>query len=99
MMPAYSDQRRNDIAFQHIVERRLLTRTSDRDGQWPLLDMPGTGDAKHHEINGPDWCHWLREHNPDHAYIELRPGQGVTSIFRFSAAATRASARRSGRGG
>ena len=57
-----------------------------RDGQWVLLDMPIAGDAKHHEINGPELCRWLREHHPDHAFIEYaaaRPGQGVTSMFRF----------------
>jgi crossover junction endodeoxyribonuclease RuvC len=57
-----------------------------RDGQWALLDMPIAGDAKHHEINGPELCRWLREHSPDHAFIEFaaaRPGQGVTSMFRF----------------
>lgn len=57
-----------------------------RDGQWMLLDMPIAGDAKHHEINGSELCRWLREHHPDHAFIEYaaaRPGQGVTSMFRF----------------
>jgi crossover junction endodeoxyribonuclease RuvC len=57
-----------------------------RDGQWILLDMPIAGDAKHHEINGPEICRWLREHQPNHAFIEYasaRPGQGVTSMFRF----------------
>jgi crossover junction endodeoxyribonuclease RuvC len=54
--------------------------------QWTLLDMPIVGDAKHHELNGPELCRWLCEHAPDHAYIEYasaRPGQGVTSMFRF----------------
>jgi Holliday junction resolvasome RuvABC endonuclease subunit len=57
-----------------------------RDDRWILLDMPITGDTKHHEINGPELCRWLREHRPDHAFIEYasaRPGQGVTSMFRF----------------
>ena len=57
-----------------------------QDGQWILLDMPIAGDAKRHEINGPEVCHWLREQRPDHAFIEFasaRPGQGVTSMFRF----------------
>jgi hypothetical protein len=47
--------------------------------QWTLLDMPIAGDAKRHEINGPLLCKWLREHAPDHAFIEYasaRPGQG-----------------------
>jgi crossover junction endodeoxyribonuclease RuvC len=54
--------------------------------EWTLLDMPITGDAKHHEINGPLLCRWLRHQRPDHAFIEFaaaRPGQGVTSMFRF----------------
>jgi crossover junction endodeoxyribonuclease RuvC len=53
------------------------------DGQWVL---PIAGDAKHHELNGPEICRWLRAHNPGHAFIEFasaRPGQGVTSMFRF----------------
>jgi crossover junction endodeoxyribonuclease RuvC len=57
-----------------------------RDGQWTLLEMPVVGDAKRHEINGPALCLWLREHEPSHAYLEYasaRPGQGVTSMFRF----------------
>jgi crossover junction endodeoxyribonuclease RuvC len=57
-----------------------------RDGQWVLLDMPIAGDAKHYDINGPELCRWLREQKPDHAFIEYaaaRPGQGVTSMFRF----------------
>jgi crossover junction endodeoxyribonuclease RuvC len=56
------------------------------DGAWTLLDMPIVGDSKHHEINGPELCQWLREQAPDHAFIEFasaRPGQGVTSMFRF----------------
>jgi crossover junction endodeoxyribonuclease RuvC len=56
------------------------------NGRWTLLDMPIAGDAKHHEINGPELCRWLRERAPDHAFIEFasaRPGQGVTSMFRF----------------
>jgi crossover junction endodeoxyribonuclease RuvC len=56
------------------------------NGQWILLDMPIAGDAKRHEVNGPELCRWLREHKPDHAFIEYaaaRPGQGVTSMFRF----------------
>jgi crossover junction endodeoxyribonuclease RuvC len=59
-----------------------------RGNDWLLLDMPITGDAKHHEINGPELCRWLREHQPDHAFVEYasaRPGQGVTSMFRFGA--------------
>jgi crossover junction endodeoxyribonuclease RuvC len=55
-------------------------------GQWTLLDMPIAGDAKHRELNGPALCSWLREHDPDHAFIEFaaaRPGQGVSSMFRF----------------
>jgi crossover junction endodeoxyribonuclease RuvC len=47
------------------------------------------GDAKHHELNGPELCRWLRDHQPDHAFIEdasARPGQGVTSMFRFGVA-------------
>src|SRR6516225_5713340 len=57
-----------------------------RDGQWILLDMPIAGDAKHHEINGPALCAWLRKHAPDHAFIEFasaRPSQGVSSMFRY----------------
>jgi crossover junction endodeoxyribonuclease RuvC len=57
-----------------------------RDGGWTLLDMPIAGDAKHRDINGPELCRWLREHAPDHAFIEFaaaRPGQGVSSMFRF----------------
>jgi crossover junction endodeoxyribonuclease RuvC len=60
-----------------------------RDGEWILLDMPIAGDAKHHEINGAEICRWLREYQPDHAFIEFasaRPGQGVTGMFRFGAA-------------
>jgi crossover junction endodeoxyribonuclease RuvC len=59
------------------------------NGQWTLLDMPVVGDAKRHEINGPLLCAWLREHAPDHAFIEYasaRPGQGITSMFRFGVA-------------
>jgi len=54
-----------------------------RDGEWILLDMPIAGDAKRREINGPELCRFLREHQPDHAYLEYaaaRPGQGVSSI-------------------
>jgi crossover junction endodeoxyribonuclease RuvC len=60
-----------------------------RDGYWTLIDMPIVGDAKRNEINGPELCGWLREHVPDHAFIEYaaaRPGQGVTSMFRFGVA-------------
>ncbi len=60
-----------------------------RGGQWILLDMPIAGDSKHHEINGAEICRWLREYTPDHAFIEYaaaRPGQGVTSMFRFGCA-------------
>src|SRR5215472_3608937 len=56
------------------------------EGQWFLFDMPIAGDVKHHEINGPELCRWLREHRPDHAFVEYaaaRPGQGVVSMFRF----------------
>jgi crossover junction endodeoxyribonuclease RuvC len=56
------------------------------DGEWILLDMPLAGDAKHRELNGPELCRWLREHQPDHAFLEFasaRPGQGVTSMFKF----------------
>lgn len=57
-----------------------------RDGQWILLDMPIVGAKGRNEINGPAVCDWLREHRPDHAFLEFaaaRPGQGVTSMFRF----------------
>jgi len=57
-----------------------------RDGQWMLLDMPIVGDAKHREINGLEVCRWLREHHPDHAFLEFaaaRPHQSVSSMFRF----------------
>jgi crossover junction endodeoxyribonuclease RuvC len=57
-----------------------------RDGTWTLLDMPIVGDAKHHELNGPELCRWLREHCPAHAFVEYaaaRPGQGVSSMFKF----------------
>jgi crossover junction endodeoxyribonuclease RuvC len=56
------------------------------DDQWMLLDMPVAGDAKRRELNGPALCAWLREHQPDHAFVEYaaaRPGQGVSSIFKF----------------
>jgi crossover junction endodeoxyribonuclease RuvC len=56
------------------------------NGQWVLLDMPIVGNAKHHEINGPELCRWLREYRADHAFVEYasaRPGQGVVSMFRF----------------
>jgi Holliday junction resolvasome RuvABC endonuclease subunit len=60
------------------------------DRQWILLDMPIVGDGKrYNELNGPDLCRWLREHAPDHAFVEYaaaRPGQGVTSMFRFGVA-------------
>jgi crossover junction endodeoxyribonuclease RuvC len=58
------------------------------DGTWLLLDMPIIGDVRHHEVNGPLLCRWLREQRPDHAFIEFaaaRPGQGVSSMFRFGA--------------
>ena len=48
--------------------------------------MPVVGDAKRHEINGPALCAWLREQHPDHAFLEYaaaRPGQGVSSMFKF----------------
>jgi crossover junction endodeoxyribonuclease RuvC len=57
-----------------------------RDAAWTFLDMPVVGDSKHHEINGAEICRWLREHWPDHAFVEYaaaRPGQGVSSMFRF----------------
>jgi crossover junction endodeoxyribonuclease RuvC len=57
-----------------------------RAGTWMFMDMPIVGDAKHHEINGPELCKWLREQQPEHAYVEFaaaRPGQGVSSMFRF----------------
>lgn len=56
------------------------------DGQWILLDMPIAGDAKRRELNGPALCAWLRERAPDHAFVEYaaaRPGQGVSSMFKF----------------
>jgi crossover junction endodeoxyribonuclease RuvC len=56
------------------------------DGTWTLFDMPVVGDAKRHEVNGPTLCAWLREHRPDHAFVEYaaaRPGQGVSSMFKF----------------
>jgi crossover junction endodeoxyribonuclease RuvC len=56
------------------------------DGTWLLLDMPVAGDTKRRELNGPELCHWLREHRPDHAFVEYaaaQPGQGVTSMFKF----------------
>jgi crossover junction endodeoxyribonuclease RuvC len=59
------------------------------DSEWTLLDMPIAGDAKHREISGPELCRWLREQRPEHAFIEYaaaRPGQGVTSMFRFGVA-------------
>jgi crossover junction endodeoxyribonuclease RuvC len=57
-----------------------------RDGHWVLADMPVAGGGKHHEINGPELCRWLREQHPDHAFVEFaaaRPGQGVSSMFKF----------------
>lgn len=57
-----------------------------RAGAWVLRDMPVAGDAKHHELNGPELCAWLREQAPAHAYVEFasaRPGQGVSSMFKF----------------
>jgi crossover junction endodeoxyribonuclease RuvC len=56
-----------------------------RDGAWDVLDVPIVG----HEINIPVLCGWLREQKPDHAIVEFasaRPGQGVTSMFRFGCA-------------
>jgi crossover junction endodeoxyribonuclease RuvC len=56
------------------------------DGAWIMIDMPIVGDAKRHEIDGPQICAWLRTYRPGHAFIEYaaaRPGQGVTSMFRF----------------
>jgi crossover junction endodeoxyribonuclease RuvC len=57
-----------------------------RAGAWTLLDMPIVGDGKRHELNGPALCSWLREQQPDHAFVEYaaaRPGQGVSSMFKF----------------
>jgi hypothetical protein len=57
-----------------------------RAGTWTLMDMPVVGDGKHRELNGPQLCEWLREQRPDHAFVEYaaaRPGQGVTSMFKF----------------
>jgi len=59
-----------------------------RDGDWLLLYMPIVGDAKHREPNGPELYRWLREHQPDHAFVEYasaRPGQGVVSMFHYGA--------------
>jgi crossover junction endodeoxyribonuclease RuvC len=56
-----------------------------RGGAWALLDGP----IVNHEINFPVLCGWLREQKPDHAFLEFaaaRPGQGVTSMFRFGCA-------------
>src|SRR5262245_28135212 len=60
-----------------------------REGQWILTDIPIVGDGKRHELNGPALCAWLREHAPDHAFIEYaaaRPGQGDSSTFKFGVA-------------
>jgi crossover junction endodeoxyribonuclease RuvC len=57
-----------------------------RAGAWTLIDMPVVGAGKQHELNGPALCRWLQEHRPDHAFVEYaaaRPGQGVSSMFRF----------------
>jgi crossover junction endodeoxyribonuclease RuvC len=51
-----------------------------------LIDMPVVGDGKRHELNGAEICRWLREQRPDHAFVEFagaRPGQGVSSMFKF----------------
>jgi len=56
------------------------------DGRWTLLDMPTVSNGKRNELNGPEICRWLREHAPHHAFLEFasaRPGQGVTSMFRY----------------
>ena len=39
-------------------------------GQWALLDMPTVGEGKRHELNGPGLCIWLRQYQPEHAYVE-----------------------------
>jgi crossover junction endodeoxyribonuclease RuvC len=57
-----------------------------RDGAWTTIDMPIAGDGKHHEINLPVLHGWLREQKPGYAFLEYasaRPGQGVTSMFRY----------------
>lgn len=57
-----------------------------RAGAWVFIDMPVVGAGKHHELNGPALCAWLREQRPDHAFVEFaaaRPGQGVSSMFKF----------------
>jgi crossover junction endodeoxyribonuclease RuvC len=59
------------------------------DGVWIIIDMPVAGDKRHHEINVAELLRWLREHQPDHAFIEFassRPHQGVSSTFRYGAA-------------
>jgi crossover junction endodeoxyribonuclease RuvC len=58
------------------------------DGTWLLFDMPIVGDGSRHELDGPAICLWLRQQQPEHAFVEYaaaRPHQGVSSMFRYGA--------------
>jgi pimeloyl-ACP methyl ester carboxylesterase len=53
---------------------------------WVVIDVPTMGTGKQRELDGATLAAWLREHRPVKALIEYaaaRPGQGVSSVFRY----------------
>jgi hypothetical protein len=55
-------------------------------GDWIVIDAPTIGTGKQRELDGATFAAWLREHRPVKAFIEhaaARPGQGVSSMFRY----------------
>ena len=55
-------------------------------GDWVVIDVPTMGTGKQRELDGATLAAWLREHRPVKAFIEYaaaRPGQGVSSMFRY----------------
>jgi crossover junction endodeoxyribonuclease RuvC len=55
-------------------------------GDWVVFDVPTMGTGKQRELDGATLAAWLREHRPVKAcigYAAARPGQGVSSMFRY----------------
>lgn len=50
------------------------------------IPMPTMKVGKANRVNAAALAHWIRQHMPDHAFIEqvgAMPGQGVASMFNF----------------
>lgn len=71
------------------LEGAIAWRGEGHDGVFGVYDIPTMGEGSKRRVNGAQLAAWLRPYSFAGAYLELvgaRPGQGVSSMFRFGEA-------------